>query len=295
MNRSNYWAKYVEDLKTVAVFNSSERALAQAMVWNHMAGLHRDLAADLADGDGPFGLPAFRGLRSGHDSAEVKRAKKHVIECLEQEPRACPRPPADLPVAGRGLSGLGRYGQSRSRRAAGCWRSSPKTSIPSRSWPSSTCEKNEPAAALPLVQKARALKPLDESLRELEWTIRIGLARIHALAKQWDAGRDEFKAAEQLLPDCRNQYSYLARRVIFEAKASQARAKRPVSRAGAGEPERPDTTLARALDRVHPLPHDESHPEGLRPALGVGAQEQMHERDGRRDGLAHGRVLERRN
>ena len=75
---------------------------------------------------------------------------------------------------------------------------------------------------MPLVQKARALKPLDDSLRELEWTIRIGLARIHALAKQWDEGRDEFAAAEQLLPDCRNQYFYLARKAIFEAKAGQA-------------------------------------------------------------------------
>ncbi len=35
-------------------------------------------------------------------------------------------------------------------------------------------------------------------------------------------GESEFKAAEELLPDCRNQYFYLARRVIFEAKASQA-------------------------------------------------------------------------
>ena len=45
-----YWAKYIDDLKTVTVFNASERALAQAMVWNHMAALHRDVAADLADG-----------------------------------------------------------------------------------------------------------------------------------------------------------------------------------------------------------------------------------------------------
>ena len=72
------------------MFNPSERALAQAMVWNHMAELHRDLAADLADGDGPFGLPALSQARAGHDSAEVKRAKKQVIECLEQSLKLAP-------------------------------------------------------------------------------------------------------------------------------------------------------------------------------------------------------------
>ena len=69
--------------------------------------------------------------------------------------------------------------------------------------------------------KRRRLKPLDESLRNLEWFIRVGLARTHAIAKQWDAGRNEFAAAEQLDPDCRTNYFYLARKVIFEAKAGQ--------------------------------------------------------------------------
>ena len=81
-----YWAKYIEDLKTVSVFNATERALAQAMVWNCMAGQHRDLAADLCDGDGPFGLPAFR-----EDSTEVKRARKKVIECLNQSLKLAPQ------------------------------------------------------------------------------------------------------------------------------------------------------------------------------------------------------------
>ncbi len=169
------------------------------------------------------------------------------------------------------------------------------TWIPSSSWPISTIERNEPAAALPLVQKARALKPLDESLRELEWTIRIGLARIHALAKQWDAGRDEFTAAEQLLPECRNQYFYLARRVIFEAKASQgAQSDQYLEQARACLKDPTPLWLALLIESIR-YRMTKAHPEGLRPALGVRAQEQMHERDGRRDGLAHGWVLERRN
>ena len=56
---------------------------------------------------------------------------------------------------------------------------------------------------------------------DLEWFIRVGLARDFAVAKKWDAGRNELAIAEQLLPDCRNRYTYLARKVIFEAKAGQ--------------------------------------------------------------------------
>ena len=37
----HYWIEYIEDLETIAPFNPSERALAQAMVWNHLAELHQ--------------------------------------------------------------------------------------------------------------------------------------------------------------------------------------------------------------------------------------------------------------
>ena len=230
------------------------------------------------------------------DQAPTRRKssapRSRSIECLEQSLRARPRSPAHIRAAGRGLSGLGRSAnlEAAAQRLLAKFPDDLETlTLLARQY----IEKNDPAAALPLVQKARALKPLDESLRELEWTVRVGLARIHALAKQWDAGRDEFKAAEQLLPDCRNQYHLSGPQGHLRGKGQRGRTERPLSRAGAGQPERPDAALARARDRVDPLRHDKSDPEGLRPALGVGAQEQMHERDRRRDGLAHGCVRDR--
>ena len=80
---------------------------------------------------------------------------------------------------------------------------------------------DDPAAALPLVEQARVLKPLDESLRELEWTIRVDLARSHALGKRWEQGRAEFVAAVNLVPDSKTKYHFLAQRVMFEAKAGE--------------------------------------------------------------------------
>ena len=215
-----YWTQYIEDLKTVTVFNPREQALAQAMVWNHMAGLQRDLAADLAEGDGPFGMSPFHRPLSGHETAEIKRAKKQVIEYLNHSLELAPDhlPTYQLLVeVYRGWDDAANLEAAARRLLAKFPEDLDTLKLLAKQYTG----KNEPVPALPLVQKARALKPLDESLRELEWTIRIGLARIHALAKRWEAGRDEFTAAEQLLPDCRNQYFYLARRIVFEAKASQ--------------------------------------------------------------------------
>jgi tetratricopeptide (TPR) repeat protein len=215
-----YWEKYVDDLKTVTVYNPSERALAQAMVWNHMAGLHRDEAAELADGHGPFGLPASLTTRAGNDSAAVKRAKRSVVACLDKSLELAP---SYLPTyqslveVYRGWDDTANL-EAAARRLLAKF---PDDFETLQLLANHYVDNDEPASALPLVQKARALKPLDESLRDLEWFIRVGLARTHALAKQWEAGRNEFAIAEQLKPDCRDSYAYLARRVMFEAKAGQ--------------------------------------------------------------------------
>jgi len=215
----SYWTKYVEDLKTVPAFNSSERALAQAMIWNHMAGLYRDQAADLAD---PDAFPTFFQLaRPRIDDKEVARAKQKVVDCLEQSIELAPehRPTYRLLVeVYRGWDDLAGL-EAAARRLLLKFPDDFETlTLLARR----SLDRNEPAAAMPFVQKARALRPLDESLRELEWTIRVGLARIHALEQRWDEGREQFKAAEELLPGYRHRYSYLARKVIFEAKAGQA-------------------------------------------------------------------------
>jgi len=216
-----YWAKYIEDLKTVSVLNCSERSLAQAIVWNRMARLHRDLVADLTDPDAPFGLPFFHQARPKTDSNAVARAKQQVVDCLE---RSIALAPALLPTyqllveVYRGWDDPANLEAAARRLLASFPQDLATLTLLAHHY----IEKNDPAAALPLVQKTRVLKPLDDSFRELEWTIRIGLARVHALAKQWDKGRAELQLAEELLPECRNQYSYLARRVIFEAKAGQA-------------------------------------------------------------------------
>jgi tetratricopeptide (TPR) repeat protein len=217
-----YWLKYIDDLKTIPAFNASERALAQAMIWNHLAQTHNERVAELDDVDKPFNLPLPPRVRP-KDSKESERARKRVVECLEQSLRLAPDhlPSYQLLVDAyedwEDPSGL----EAAAKRLLAAFPDDLETLT---LLATHYFGRNEPTVALPLVQRARKLKPLDHSLRELEWSIRIGLARLHALAQHFDEGRAEFKAAEELLPESRNQYFYLARKVIFEAKAGQAEA-----------------------------------------------------------------------
>src|SRR5208337_1226703 len=82
-------------------------------------------------------------------------------------------------------------------------------------------DRDEHAAALEILSKARRHKPLDEALVALEMRIRTSLARSLALQRRWDEGRAQFAATEQLQPDELRSYSYLAGKAIFEIKAGQ--------------------------------------------------------------------------
>jgi tetratricopeptide (TPR) repeat protein len=215
-----YWTKYVDDLKTVTIYNSTERALAQALVWNHMASLHRDEAADLADGPGPFGLPASFATRPKNNVTVINRAKKSVINCLEKSLELAPDhlPTYQLLVeVYRGWDDTSQLEAAAQRLL----KKFPQDLDTLQLLAKLHTDNNDLESALPLVQQARALKPLDESLRKLEWFVRVGLTRVYAIAKNWDAGRNEFAIAERLQPDCRNEYHYLARKIIFEAKAGE--------------------------------------------------------------------------
>jgi len=217
----DHWTRYLDDLKTIPAFNPTERVLAQALVWNHIAGLHRDLVADLADPGGPP-MRFFRLAPPKIDEKAVDRAKKKVIECLEHSLELAPGhlPTYRLLIAAyRGWDDAAGLEAAVRRLLAKFPEDLESLTLLAQEY----LDRNDTAAAMPIVQKARALRPLDESLRTLEWTVRVGLARNHALVERWDEGREQFTAAEELLPECRRQYWYLARKVIFEAKASQAR------------------------------------------------------------------------
>ena len=221
----HYWVEYIKDIETIAPWNASERVLAQALVWHHLARLHNEDVGDLLDDQydspsSPFG-PLGRGKRAKtSNDLELAAAKKEVLACVE---RSLELAPDYLPTYRLLVEVHEDWEDPKGVEAAA------KRLLAAFPDDAETLERlsrhqfrhNDLTAALSYAQQARRSKPLDHSLRELEWTIRVGLARRYGLSKEWDAGRAEFAAAEELLPECRQQFHYLARKVIFESKAGQ--------------------------------------------------------------------------
>jgi tetratricopeptide (TPR) repeat protein len=224
---TQYWVDYIGDLETVASLTPSERVLAQAIVWNHVAQLHAEDVEYLLDELDEPDFPPFARRRRGAKSKgkltnqpEVVAARKQVLDSLERSLKLAPEhlPTYRLLVEVHQDWDDAKGLEAAARRLLSTFPDDIETlQLLGRHY----FEKSDLAAALPPLQKARRLKPLDESLRELEWMIRVGLARNCALSGRWDEGRAEFAAADELLPESRQQYTYLVRKAVFEYKAGQ--------------------------------------------------------------------------
>ncbi|HKI21001.1 MAG TPA: hypothetical protein VKA15_24120, partial [Isosphaeraceae bacterium] len=214
-----YWSRYLEDLKTIPGFTPQQRALAQAMVLNQKAGL-LIVDEDESDDDEFFAMPVRRRARTATSTKAVERARKLAVDCLEQSLRLAPEYRATYKALVTLYCSVDDAAnvEAAALRLLKVFPDDLETLTLLAGHYSS---RDKPAEALPWVQKARALKPLDESLREQEWSTRVHLARSHAIAKRFADGRAEFAAAEQLFPDHSNHYVYLAAKAVFEARARQ--------------------------------------------------------------------------
>ncbi|MGC8643989.1 MAG: tetratricopeptide repeat protein, partial [Isosphaeraceae bacterium] len=212
-----FWTKYVADLKTCAALKAEDRTLAQALVWKHVAeGLLIELERDDMD---MFGFD-FDDELDEEDKEELrKQAATYIERSLQLAPRH--RPSYDLLLKIARLSDDPAVLAEARRRLLEVFPDDLDTLV-------ETAEKlqkdGDSRQALEVLSRARKLKPLDESLVNLEVVIRTALARGLANQKRWDEGRAQFAAIEQLVPDELNHYYYLARKAIFETKAGQAEA-----------------------------------------------------------------------
>jgi hypothetical protein len=224
------WMVYIQDLNTISIFSPGERALAQALVWNHLARSWHDEATALGDeeNDDRSPLPLLPGLSrkamrdiAREDARRLDEAKKKSIECLERSLELAPDHLASYQL----LVEINRDRNDPAGTQAAALRLLAKfpDDLETLSLLSEQYRAQDNfAAALPLVQRARALKPLDESIRDVEYNVRISLARNLALEGCWNAGRDQFRAADELYPDHSHDYFLLARKALLEAKAGQA-------------------------------------------------------------------------
>ncbi len=132
------WVEYIADLETLESLSSSERALAQAIVWDHVAQIHGEEVEYLLDdlGESPF-LPFARPSRDSRKKRAkdpaVVAVKKQVVDSLGAASTL--RPSISLPIGCWSSSTRsGRIPKGWRRPRNGSSRPFPTTSRPINCW-----------------------------------------------------------------------------------------------------------------------------------------------------------------
>ena len=245
----DYWRKYLTDLKTAPGFRSEDRPIAQALVWAHMAKCELDESGSLTPSL-PFApKPSQRAVSQAHrravaafeESLKLYPGRQATYYQLIEAYESWDQPDESAAVARRlvtvhpnefeALLHLCEYHRGR----------------------------EEFDLALNDVLSARRLKPLDDEARFSEWSVRIGLARYHAIRKRWDEGRAELEAAGKLFPEKRQSLHFQAREAVFElAAGASERAEDLIKTAQASLAEPMPLWLALSIEAIrHRLPRVE--------------------------------------
>jgi len=211
---SQYWRKYAADLQKVETLSQDERNLAQAIVWSHVAKDHILEANGLS-----------RCTCGASHDEEVAEEREQAVECLERSFNLAPSYASAYQV----LASMYRSANEPDQAAMAHrrWLENVPDSLDAMLYLINYyLGEDEPAEARPLVERARALKPLDQHVAELAWSMHVAAARHYALHGSFDLGRREFDAADEVCPRKRGQQGILARRAALEFKAECGEAAR---------------------------------------------------------------------
>jgi tetratricopeptide (TPR) repeat protein len=205
-----YWKQYAADVDKVSHLTAEERRKMQALVYRHMGELY-GMMADPGD-DSPFERPVHKKTS--------KRLQRQSVESLEESLRLDP---------------TARTSYERLEQFYNHWDQPEKVAATAKRllavFPDDlpTLElligqqirRQEFDAALPLVERARRLKPLDEWIAIDELRVWQGLARQHALAGRWDKGRAELARVRAAWRDNLGREPLWARMAAFEFSAGE--------------------------------------------------------------------------
>lgn len=206
-----YWRSYLTDLEGLPSLSAEDRTRARALVWKHMGDVYA-FEATPEDDDGDV---------SAAWQSDVQHLKKKALECLKESLRLDPSSVATY----RAIVAAHDAWKEREKAVAAAVNLLEKfpddfetlVALAER-----RLDRKEPAEAIPLLERARRLKPLDDALRSMERNARVVLARHHAKSRRWDEGRAELERAEALGPNQDERYAFLAKRAALELAANEA-------------------------------------------------------------------------
>lgn len=200
-----HWRAYLDDLARLECLLPAERTLARALVWFRLGRMLAEESSEMC--------PTC-GVR--HDPDEDMKAR--AIDCFENALKLSPT----LLGAYRALAEAYRE-WSEPEKAAATWRrlaeQFPENLDALLFLADHHIRRDEPFAAREYVFRAQRLKPLDATIKAMAGSVHLASARHHALAGDWEAGREEFAAAEKLDRLHAESSHVLVRRAALELKA----------------------------------------------------------------------------
>lgn len=206
-----HWEKYAADVANVRVWSETECRLAAGLVWNHVGRLNsgwgRPSSSDEADDYGDDDDPEI-----------VEEHRQRARDCFAKAQAIAPEV---LQIWQSLIIAAGIWGDVEGEIDAflKLLQRFPDDLDSLTSAASLLMQGDRVPEALPLVERALRLKPLDESLREQVCAAHLGTARHLALKKDFPTARQHFDLAEKCCPTKAGDIETLARRSIFERKA----------------------------------------------------------------------------
>ena len=199
-----FWRQYVADLAALPALEPSERAIAQALVWQRIGGFYVE-SSDF-DPEGP------------DEEDDLKQDRARAVACFRKAIRLAPA----LLCAHESLAGAYRtWGQD--EEAAESYRrlleQSPDHLDALTFLFQHHVRRNDPIAARDYALRAWRLKPANPEILQMVWMGHVAAARQFALEHKFDLGRAELAAADRLPGDHGEPFHLLARKAIFEYKA----------------------------------------------------------------------------
>lgn len=202
-----HWLRYIEGLAELPCLTPQERTLAQALVWLRVG-------RNCVHASEP--TPTFFGLPEEH----IEQMRARAVEYLTKSVRLAP----NLRAAYESLAEA-HVAWKQSEQAAETYRRLlghfPEDFEALRFLAVEHQRRDEPFEAREYALRARRLKPLDRTVEDLVWSVHVASARHYALNNEWDRGRAEFEAAEEIIPQNTEPYHLLVCKAAFEFKAGE--------------------------------------------------------------------------
>jgi tetratricopeptide (TPR) repeat protein len=215
-----HWETYVADIAHVACWTEADCRLAEAIVWNHLGRLHAGWgrAFSMADDDDDsfFGDDDFDD--DDLDDAENAEDRRRAREYLERAQSTAP----DVLKFWKSsvvATMLWKDEKAETEAMLKLLEHFPDDLESLNNVSVSLMNADRAPEALPFLERALRLKPLDESFRDTLFSAHVSTARHKALKKDFAGAREQFDAAEKCSPSKVGGFVLLSRRCVMERKA----------------------------------------------------------------------------